>query len=34
MANVLEIDWTIIASAIGLLISSFAAILYTRLQRD
>jgi hypothetical protein len=34
MADVLEIDWTIIASAIGLLISSFAAILYARRHRD
>jgi hypothetical protein len=34
MADVSDMDWTIVASAIGLLISSFAAIWYARRQRD
>jgi hypothetical protein len=29
-----EIDWTIVASAVGLLISSFAVFLYARRHRD
>jgi hypothetical protein len=34
MPVVFEIDWTIVASAIGLLISSFAAIWCARRHRD
>jgi hypothetical protein len=32
--DVFEIDWTILASVVGLLISSFAAIWYARRHRD
>jgi hypothetical protein len=34
MVDVLEIDWTILVSAMGLLISSFAAIWYARRRHD
>jgi hypothetical protein len=34
MVGVFEIDWTILVSAIGLVISSLAASWYARRQRD
>jgi hypothetical protein len=34
MVGMFEIDWTIVASALGVLIFSFGAVLYGRRHRD
>jgi hypothetical protein len=34
MVDVSDVDWTIVASAVGLLVSSLAALWYARRHRD